>query len=253
MSRFKYVFFSIITFGLFTVSANAASCSYEERAELNNQITNMEMNYEVIRIALDPDEFSPPDFILGTPDEEGYVEYTDALQVNILNLTENTYVEVTNNYDNQTIRYDYSDTDNGNIAIVWETLGEFVTYTARVYASSNTGCEDTLLRTMRVSLPRYNDYSTYGVCEQVPDYYLCQRYVFFDEIDFDEFSTKVLAEIEKTQNGGENGEEDNPWYEEIGNFISEHKTPIIIGIVSILIIAGVIVVIVVRKRRRSVI
>ena len=234
MSRFKYVFFSIITFGLFTISANAASCSYEERAELNNQITNMEMNYEVIRIALDPDEVSPPDFILGTPDEEGYIEYTDALQVNILNLTENTYVEVTNNYDNQTIRYDYSDT-------------------AIVYASGNTGCEDTLLRTMRVSLPRYNDYSTYGVCEQVPDYYLCQRYVFFDEIDFDEFSTKVLAEIEKTQNGGENGKDDNPWYEEIGNFISEHKTPIIIGVVSILIIAGVIVVIVVRKRRRSVI
>lgn len=251
MSRCKYVIFSTIIFGLFMLSGKAATCSYEERAKLNNQIANMEMNYEVITIPLDPDEFVPPDFILGTPDEENYVEYTDALQVNILNLTENTYVEVTNDYDEQTVRYNYSDTDNGNIAIVWETIGEFVTYTVEVYASNNTGCEGTLLRTMRISLPRYNDYSTYSVCEQVPDYYLCQRYVTFDPIDIDEFSTKVSAEIEKQKEETQNAEENSHWYEEIGNFISDHKTPFIIGGISILIITGVIVVIVVRKRRRS--
>ena len=250
MSRYKYVLFSIITFGLFTLSANAASCSYEQRAELNSEISNITANYEVIEVPLE-EGATPPDALLESEEEE-YTWMIEALQINILNLTENVYVEVTNNYDNQTTVYNYSDTDNGNIAIEWRTLGELVTYTIRVYASSATDCADTLLRTLRVSLPRYNDYATYAVCDQVPDYYLCQRYVFFDQVDFNEFSTKVLAEIERVEQEEEqNNEEDTTWYEEVGNFISEHKTPIIIGVVSILVIAGVIVVIVVIRRRRS--
>ena len=254
MSKYKYFLFSLVTFAVFTSSVSAVTCSYEKRAELNSEVSHIEANYEVIEIELDPEDYDLPDGILGTPDEDDYVITSDALQVNILNLTENVYAEVTNSYDNETVRYDYSNTNNGNIEIVWQTLGSMASYTIEIYSSAATGCEGTLLRTLRVSLPRYNDYSTYAVCDQASDYYLCQRYVFFDEIDFGEFTDRINAEIERRQENGNGTEnEDNPWYEDIGNFISEHKVPIIIGVVSVIAVAGVIVVIVVIRRRRSVI
>lgn len=251
MSKCKYALFSILTFISFTISVGAATCNYEERAELNNEISNITANYEVIQVVLDPDEFVPPEGIT-EEEEEAYVATTDALQINILNITENVYIIVTNDYDDTTLRYNYNDTTDGNISIVWRTLGSLVTYTIEVYSSNETSCEDTLLRTLRVSLPRYNDYSTYSVCSEVPDYYLCQRYVYFDEVDFNEFSTGVLEEIERVQLEQEENENDNtPWYEAIIEFISEHKTPIIIGGLSVLIITGVIVVLVIKRRRRS--
>ena len=255
MSKFKYLMFLILVFGGFVTKATAATCSYEERAQLNSEVSNISANYEVITVELDPDEYSPPDAILGTEGEADFVATTDALQVNVLNLTENVYAEVTNNYDNQTVVYNYADTNNGNIEIVWRTLGELVTYTIRIYASDATGCSGTLLRTLRVSLPRYNDYSTYAICDQVPDYYLCQRYVFFDQIEFSEFSTNITEEIEsmEEEETQPNPEEDKTWYEEIADFISEHKVPVIVGAIVVVVATGVIVVLIVKKRRRSVI
>ena len=253
MSRFKYVLFSIITFGL-SITSVSAVCSYEERAELNNQIGNIEASYEVVEIELDPSEYDPPDTVVGTDEEDTYVQVIDALQVNILNLTEDLYAIVTNNYDESQVRYNYSDTDNGNITFLWETIDELVTFTIEIYSSSNTNCADTLLRTIRLSLPRYNEYSNYGMCDNLPDYYLCQRYVFFEPVTFSYFSQSVLAQLEEIQNEEEEGTgEADTWYESVFNFLDEHKVPFIIGGVTLLIIAGVIVVIVVRKRRRSII
>lgn len=250
MSKYKYALFLILTFGLFTLSVSAATCSYEERAELNSEISNITANYEVITIELENSE--PPDALLETEEEENYVSTTDALQVNILNLTENVYAVVTNNYNDEELTYHYSDTDNGNVAIVWRELGELVTFTIQIYSSDATSCADTLLRTLRVSLPRYNEYAaTFAICEQVPDYYLCQRYVYYDEIEFGEFMDRVTAEIERVNQEAEENKDDLTWYEEIGHFISENRTPIIIGVVVVLIITGVIVVVVIRRRRRS--
>ena len=251
MSRFKYVLFSIITFGL-SITSVSAVCSYEERAELNNQIGNIEASYEVIQV--ESEGASPPDYILGTEEEENYVSYTDALQINILNLTEDLYAIVTNDYDESQVRYNYADTNNGNITILWQNIDELATFTIEIYSSSNTNCADTLLRTIRLSLPRYNEYSNYGMCDNLPDYYLCQRYVFFEPVTFSYFSQSVLAQLEEIQNEEEEGTgEADTWYESVFNFLDEHKVPFIIGGVTLLIIAGVIVVIVVRKRRRSII
>lgn len=250
MSKCKYALFSLLTFGLFTLSTSAATCSYEERAELNSEISNITANYEVITIEIE--DAAPPDALLETEEEENYVSTTDALQVNVLNLTENVYAVVSNNYDDEEITYRYSDTDNGNISIVWREIGELVTFTIQIYSSDATDCEDTLLRTLRVSLPRYNEYAaTYAICEQVPDYYLCQRYVYYDEVEFGDFIEQVTAEVERVNQEKEENKDDLTWYEQIGHFISENKVPIIIGLAIVLIITGVIVVIIRRRRRNE--
>ena len=250
MSKCKYLLFSILTFGLFLTTTSAATCSYEERAQLNNEVSNITANYEVKIIELDPGTVDLPDAVLGTEEEDTYVATEEVFQVNILNITENVYAEVTNSYTGETVTYNYADTNNGNISIEWQTIGELTTYTIEIYSSATTGCEGTLLNTLRVSLPRYNDYSTYAICGKVPDYYLCQRYVFFDQVEFTEFSERVLDEIEKTERE-ETPKEDKAWYEAIFDFIKEHKVAFIAGGIVLVVVAGGIVVVVVRKRRRS--
>ena len=254
MSRYKYLLFSLVTFAVFTSSVSAATCSYEERAQLNSEVANITANYEIVETEVRPSADSLPDVVLGTEYEEDFVIMLDTLQVNVLNLTENVYVEVTNDYDENTAVYTYADTENGNLAIPWERIDTLVTFVIEVYSSEETGCEGTLLKTIRLSLPRQNEYAQYTLCNQVPDYYLCQQYVTFDEIDFGEFIDRISTEINnrmEQDDEGVNG--DDAWYEEVGNFISEHWVAITIVVVSIVVVAGVVVAIIVIIRRRNII
>lgn len=248
MSKYKYFLFSLVTFAVFTSSVSAVTCSYEERAELNSEVAHIEASYEEIQIELAPDEYSPPDVILGTEYEETFVQKVNALQINILNLTEKVYVEVTNEETGETTTYNFSDTNNGNLAIIREDISQVARYEIEVYSSSATDCEGNLLRTLRLNLPRYNEYSTYPICNQMEDYYLCQRYVTFDEMSYGDFFDRIYEEDARRHNESENDQEDNPWYEA---FWDKYKTPIIVGGISLIVIGGgVAVVIVIRRRRR---
>ena len=109
MSRFKKSIFFVFTFFLFTFSCSAArKCDIEEQSKLNSEAVNIKANYEirVRRFKVD----NPPDELLGTPEADDYYAETDYFQINILNLTENMYAKVTNDYDDTELIYNYSDT-----------------------------------------------------------------------------------------------------------------------------------------------
>ncbi len=252
MKQLKYLSISLLSFLTLTTSVGAVSCGYEEKAKLNSEIANVKTNYEIKERIMDPSEYDIPETLLGTPEEETYVGKEDYIQVNILNLTENMYVEITNNESSDQLVYYYNNTDNGNITISRTNIAEVVKYTIKVYASSNTGCEGTLLKTLYITLPRYNDYSEYDICNKVPNYYLCQKYVTYDKVEFGEFADKITAEVEKVET--EEKEEANAkWYEKVGNFIKEHKVIFITGGIMLIVVAGGAAVIIIRKRRRDVI
>lgn len=249
MSKFKYFLIAVFAFGLFIASPKAVTCSYDKRAELNSEASNITANYEVVTIEADYNEHGyQGDPSLLESEEPITIE---VLQVNILNLTENFYAEVTNSFDETTTTYNYSDTDNGNISIIWENTLELTTYTIEIYSSDITGCEGNLIRTLRVSLPRFNRYSDYGICNQIPDYYMCQRYVTYAPVDFAEFSNSVLEEVERVEQEEQEESRELSWYESIWKFIVDNKVPIIIGAVSIVVIGGVVAIVIVRKRRRD--
>lgn len=247
---------SIITllFLSFAMPAQAISCNYEEQAKLNSEVANVKTNYEIKARVMDPSEYTIPDAIIGTEDEKNYVETVDYIQVNILNLTENMYIEVTNDLDDTVKTYRYSDAQNGNITFNWEEIGTLINYTIKVYTSNNTGCEGNLLKTLRLALPRYNDYSEYAICAENPDYYLCQRYVNFEPVEFSEFSEKIIKQAEKTEQEEQKREEENTkWYNKTIDFVKEHKVWFITGGVILVVVAGGATYIVIRKRRRSII
>lgn len=249
MGRFRKMSLFMLSFMMLTANPKAATCGYEEQAKLNNEAANVKANYEIKERILEPGEYDIPDGI-----EDGdYVAKTDYIQVNILNLTENMYAEATNDVNRDVKKFNYSDTQNGNISFNWSELDTMATYTIKIYASDKTSCERSPLKTLYVSLPRYNDYSTYEICKQVPDYYLCQRYVTYDSVGYDTFFTRVQEQIDKKNKEEEENRQNNKWYKKVANFIVEHKVPFIIGGVTLVVVASGATIIIIKKRRRSII
>lgn len=93
MGKFRKVSLFMLSFVILMSVPKAATCSYEEQAKLNNEASNVKANYEIKERILNKDEYDIPDGI----ENEEFVAKTDYIQVNILNLTKNIYVEVTNN------------------------------------------------------------------------------------------------------------------------------------------------------------
>ena len=234
-------------------NVNAATCGYEEKAKLNSEITNVKTNYEIKERVLDKSEYSVPDSLVGTEYEDTYVATTEYIQVNILNLTENMYVEVTNDYNDERVVYQYSDTTKGNISFNWERIIKLVTYTIKVYASDETGCSGTLLKTITQKLPRFNEYSDYSVCNNLPDYYLCQRFVTYEPVDFGTFSKRMTTEVEKKLQKDEEEKENEKWYNKVIKFVSDNKVWFITGGIILIIGAGTTTFIIIKKRRRDII
>lgn len=107
---------------------------------------------------------------------------------------------------------------------------DLVKYKIEVYTSDNTNCADDLLRTLYVSLPRYNDYSTYAVCDKVPDYYLCQRYVTYEKVEFVDFEKSIRNEIAKVE-AEEKEKNEKHWYDYIVSFFENYWVPIVVIVV----------------------
>ncbi len=233
-------------------SVSATTCGYEEKAKLNNEISNVKSNYEIKERVLDESEYVVPDAIAGTDEEEDYVATEEYIGVNILNITENMYVEVSNDYNEEVKTYYYQDSSNGNISFDWYNINTVATFTIKVYASSTTGCEGEILKTMSLKLPRYNDYSNYSVCEGLTDYYLCQRYVTFSEVDFDTFITRIDKQYDR--NGSSEGEKkQDKWYFKVKDFIVDHKVAFIAGGVVLIVGVGGATFVIIKRRRRSII
>ena len=63
-----------------------------------------------------------------------------------------------------------------------------------IKTSAETNCPDTVLSSKTVTLPYYNDYSQYSVCQDIVDFSLCQRFKDTSHIkDDDEFMKAVEA------------------------------------------------------------
>lgn len=254
MSRLKLFGILECLICLLTVKVNAATCNYEEKATLNNEISNVKANYEAKERILSKEEYTIPVEIIGTEEEANYVSKTDYLSVNILNLTENFYIKVTNDYDDEEKIYQYSETTNGNITWDWHNVQKLVTYTIEIYASSKTGCEGTLLKTINLKLPRFNEYSTYSMCDSFPDYYLCKKFVTYGEIEYETFAKKMNEKAEeKNKKEEEKEEKNNKWYNKVKKFIIDNKEIFIVGGVVIVTLTCGTVYIIIKKRRSDII
>ena len=92
---------------------------------------------------------------------------------------ETVYIQVTNTQGGD-FKADEDNADSdGVITIRQKDTSAVVNYTFEVKARTYD-CYGTTLRTIKLSVPKYNAYSKRQVCTDIPDYYLCQPYILYD-------------------------------------------------------------------------
>jgi len=147
----------LLAFLIPITSVNAYYCKFSEISRYKSLASNINTTYD-------------------------YVEKNGSLtfSITLVNLNKELYI-----VDMTTEKvYNY----NGNeLTISGYKPGSTVKYA--VYAT-NENCSDTLLYTVRVVLPYYNQYYSDPICEGVSDYIYCQKW-YDNKLDYDTFISRV--------------------------------------------------------------
>lgn len=247
MGKIKRILLLLVVavfFGINPVNA-ASKCDYNEQVELNNAAANIKATYEEAKGKVDPS------LIIGAAggNDEAIYYY---LKVQIYNLTEDVYLRITNDVNNEVKYLHYKDSQSGVIEFDWKDLDKVVNFTITVYSSTNTNCPNEEYRKINLTLPRYNKYSDRVNCINNESFYLCQKYITStEEIDEATFDEKLTAFINKTtEEENIRNEANKTWNEKVSDFIKENKVTIIV-ISTIIVIGGVVTTVIVIKKRRS--
>lgn len=230
----------LIIFGVifsFCMNVNAASiCSYQEQNEINQKAANVRVSYEIAEEKVT--------FVEG----EGVIE---VFKINILNISDDFYVIIKNDINNEEKRFDASDSVDGIISFTWDYADTVTNFIIEVYTTNKTSCPGELYKTVYLTTPRYNEYYNTAICQELIDFYLCQKFVTIAEFSEDKF----FDQVESYQNGNVNDEGENiennkstPLSDIIFNFINEYKL-VIIGVI-VIAIGGIVVIKVIKGKKQ---
>ena len=227
-----------------------AACDYSEQVKLSSEAANVKFSYEAGMFKtgnyFEQDDILVPDDVEdleNLPSGELIPEEVPEVRLSVLNITEDIYVVITNDFDNSREEYYYDDTEDGilNWTRQEDALYDKVTYTLEVYALDSS-CKAEALRSIKLETPRYNELSEYAACENSSEYY-CQA---FTTLDFSLSTEDAIKRFEQKQNPQEsssNTSSEKSFFELYGIYL-------LIGFVVIVII-GVVTYVIVRKTQRS--
>lgn len=233
----------MMAFFMFIGNVKAAEddvCSPTELSSLRSMAANVKVTYVPFTETV---ELETPNFGTGIS-----VSTRNYLDIKIYNINSKLNVTVIADGVNEFFDSGHLGAD-GAITLRQTPRDETVTYTFEV-RSYEGGCYDNVLRTLKLTLPRYNFYSQLGACSDIPDYYLCQEYTtykvdgatFYDKID--EYKAKLLT---LEENG--NVEENNAGaVSQAISSVSKYKY-VIVGVV---VVIGVLLTVFILKRKKSV-
>lgn len=249
-TRLNYLFLLAIIFLTPNLVYAASACSYEEQAELNNIVANVKATYEVV------DVYTGKAYDVDNPNEDGTFPEVDhfikAFNINILNITEDIYVKVTNNYNSDEKTYTYKDTNNGIVTMQTKNVEQLVTYSIEVY-SNKYACIGEKFRVLYMTTPIFNAYSARPACENNKGFYYCQEFIPSENISYNEFLNK-LEEYEKQKDNqvqeDKTSSENKSFIERIKGFYNINRVIINIAL-SAIVVAGVATTVVLVKKKRS--
>ena len=205
-----------------------AECDYAEQARLNDLaglVTAEAQTYEQTKEYFD----------------EGFGENVTLSywygRINIYNITSDLYVEIE---DLGT----YYATEDNVITIDTGLTDDIKEYSIDVLAVE-PACDKDPIRTLKVTIPRLNPFSSYPQCLEHPDYYYCNKFVFLDEISENEFFAGINAYAEREESLAE---DDKSIIDTIIDFLKNYYVSIIIVVV---IIIGIIVGIKIWKQKEE--
>lgn len=244
--RRRFLFILIISLFIFMGKVYAeedTTCNAVSLNELRTAAANLRVTY--VPVTVEKEVHSAEGTTFMTP-----YEYLD---IKIYNMMSKLYVKMdasSKNVSGISKLFSLDDVgSDGAITIRQVPADEVVTYKFVVY-SDFYGCNGKTLRTMTVTLPRKNPYSSRDMCKDIPEFYLCQDYVTF-EINasmVDKGVAEYKAKLEAQEKDGELKTDNNGLVSKTISTISKYK----FVFVGIIILIGVVVTVIILKRKRSV-
>ncbi len=244
------------------VNLNDAKCDGKKATTIKEDVAKVAIQYEVVDdyffgyMAESDDDLNGNGII----DEDPVVENIGyALKLKLRGLTDNIYVVITNDLDDNVKTFHKADADKDNIITWYEGDTILVrTYTVKIY-SANEGCTSELYREFTTSLPKFNILSRSLDCEYEPakSIDLCQPFIFSDRplreetIEFKKAITEINRKKQQEankENEEENKEEEKTTKDKIISYVKDNY--IIVSAVA----AGVVIIIiavVVAKRKKG--
>lgn len=159
------------------------------------------------------------------------------VEILVYGLTEEMYLLVSEDYDGESITYNYSDTDEGEITITSKSISSKINYTFKVYSTDKT-CSTSAIKAFNVTTPRYNFVSDMEYCEgMIGKIDMCDP--FYDKGDMTE--AKLIKEIEASR-----VELDKSFGQKVWDFIKSYW---LYAFIPFILIAGIYIVrIIIYKR-----
>ncbi len=240
----KSIFFGmfllmIMLLPIFVKATDDGTCYVVDKNYVKTQAANIRVSYSPV--------------VVEDKDKDGnVVDQNRYVQIKLYNVTSNMYLEVNysgKNVQSDRMRFDYRDIGpDKSITINQLAIKEMVTYTITVYSDYND-CYGDVIRTIKLTVPKFNYYSQLAVCNDISSYYLCQEYVTFD-VDSSTFYTNVDSykkSLEALDNKDPNIKDNTSAASKTATFISNFKY-LFVGIV---VVAGVLATIYIIKRKKS--
>lgn len=218
------------------------TCNATNLNELRTMASNIKVSY-VPNVVERNDAPSP---------EHGVdITRTRVLDIKIYNITSKLYIVASPTGSNvkpeEVIVTLANVAPDGSATIRQPAQSENMTYTFKVFSDAY-GCSTKVLRTFKLTLPRFNYYSELDICQDIPEFYLCQQYTTY-KVDGSTFYDKVDDYKEKLSvqsNGNGVIAEDNSLVSNALSSMSKNKY-IIVGI--IVAIGVVLTILVLRKKK----
>ena len=213
-------------------------CSSADSVQLSKEAANVKIVYE-------PYEHKQEGFDDETSPDYSLVYYM--VDVKVYNLNSHMYLEVDNGDTTYNVGVDQMN-DKGEIVLRNANPNTVKKYTFKIYSNTNS-CKDKVLRTIKLTVPKYNLYSDRSACDDIPEYYLCHQFINFD-IDGNNFlknTENYKAKVGKTSVNNSDNAKSKSTINKTLTKISDNKIYIIGGILLI----GVVITFVILRRRNG--
>ena len=230
----KILFIFIFLLGMTSVKAD--NCKYTEQEKLQEEASKISIKKSVTSVV---------DKSAVCEDGQSECIYKDLYEINILNLSDNLYIEATNDLTEEEMFFTSKDADeDGIITFTWDNIDKVTHFTFKVYASEKTECYTKYLAQQLLTLPRKNEHYYYRYCDGIEDNELCQEYVEYDEIPYAEQVEKIkeykasLEKEETTKKG---------FFAKLLDFLKSYGVFIVLGI----IVIGAVIFVIIKLRKRE--
>ena len=225
-----------------------AACPNAERVRLNALANNVTADWEVRRDVRTEMEIDRE--ISESPIRVEITDYTFFGKV--FGVTQDLYIIVRNSVNNEIRAYSSGDARDGIITFNDLDENAIIRYTIEVYAS--TGDCYHLIRTLHLTIPMVNVFSTNAICEEeaAQSHYLCQEFLSVEvNHGFRENLNLVRQYIDNNQTPESEEETSVPrtFFDIVFDFLEKYSYFFIGGIV---IAVGVMIFVMIRRKRRKI-